>query len=74
MRTEMAGVNDSIKGLNKTLQGLGGNMLKTLLGSFGAMVLAGCFIVVVAVVAISKIEVKAEGHGYKANIQRDIPQ
>jgi len=70
MREEVAGVNDSVKELVGTLKGLGGQLLRTLLVSFGSMIVVGCIIVIVAIAAITKINFIGEGAGFKGSFNQ----
>jgi hypothetical protein len=74
MREEMAGVNSSIRDLTDTLKSMGSGVLKTLLGAFGSMILVGCIIVTVAIVAITKIDFSGEGAGFKARVGQQAEQ
>ena len=68
VREEMRGVNDSVRDLTSTLKSMGQGLLTTIKASFGSMILAGCIVLITAVVAITKIDFAGKGAGFEAKV------
>jgi ABC-type amino acid transport system permease subunit len=68
VREEMKGVNDSVRDLTQTLKIMGQGLLTTIKASFGSMILAGCIVIIVAVVAITRMDFSGKGAGFEATM------